>query len=106
MEPYNKETNYIGNADWQYKITKIFYKNASGINYSAYWHDFLYGNILHREHGITNRFILKVILDLLFLIMGFFRCLKNLQLHGCILTIKLWIVLFLHTPVYIFKMKK
>lgn len=106
IKEYDRNINYIGNAEWIYNITKYIYRKWSGINYTAYWHDIFYKHILHKEHGIINRVLLKILLDLVFLVMGFFRCLFNFQVYGCVAVIGLYLVLLCHTPFYIYNMYK
>jgi len=101
MELYNKSHNYIGNSSNQHKLTKYFYKKMSGINYSAFIHDHLYGEILLQEHNPINRLILKLLFDIVFLVMGFFRCLFNFQIYGCIYTILFYTILVISTPYYL-----
>lgn len=106
INDYDGKVNYIGNADWQYKYTDKFYRSISGINYTAYWHDILYGQLMQREQGFVAKLLLKVLLDLVFLVMGFFRCLRNLQLHGCVFTIILYVILLVSTPYVMYKIIK
>ena len=105
LKPYNKEHNYIGNRDWQYKITGTFYKQCSAINYSAYVHDDLY-IFIYREKYLFNQILLKVLFDLIFLFMSFFRSLRNLQFKGMFLTPILYLFLLLNTPHYIYNLRK
>jgi hypothetical protein len=101
LDKYHKEHNYIGNAEWQYKITNYFYRSCSGINYTAYVHDNLY-LFLPREKYILNKLILKIIFDLQFIFMGTLRCLFKFQLHGIILSVILYLILLISSPVYIY----
>ena len=105
---YNSKKNYIGHSPWQYKITNKFYRKISAINYAAYCHDTLYGWLLWNEKGVVMKILLKIVLDLVFLIIGFFRCLmrKKPQLHGCVAIVILYTLLFIHTPFYIWGMYK
>lgn len=103
IEDYIGWKNYIGNSEKQKKITQKFYRTASGINYSAFIHDNAYEHVLWKEDGLLMKFLLKILLDLVFLVMSFFRCLRNAQFIGCLLSIVLWIILLLHTPIYILK---
>lgn len=104
FKKYNRDKNYIGNSEWQYKITDKFYLKCSGINYSAYWHDNLYKNILWTEKYLINIILIKILLDLLFLVMGFFRSLRNFQFLGMIIIFILYIALLISSFFYIGKM--
>ena len=105
-QEYKSEINYIGNSPWQYKYTDKLYRRLSGINYTAYWHDILYGELVWKEQGVIMKTLLKILLDLVFLVMGFFRCVRNVQIHGCVIVIILYLVLLINTPFYIWRLYK
>lgn len=105
IKHYFSGVNYIGNADWIYNLTDKVFESCSGINYSAYWHDNLYKFILFREKYFINKLILKMLLDLLFLVIGFFRCLRNGQVLGLVLILVFYIALLVNTPVYLWRIR-
>lgn len=100
---YFPTVNYIGCSDWQYKITKYIYKKCPLLNYTSFWHDILYGNILHKAESLVNMFALKIAIDLIFLFMGFFGSMTRLDIKGMSTTLALYMILFFHTPFYVYK---
>lgn len=105
LENYKKKNNYIGNADWQYKITNYFYKSCSGINYTAFIHDNLY-SILWKEKYLFSLIISKICFDIIFLVVGIIRSLRNLETQGVLISILLYFALLFSTPYYIYQMRK
>ena len=105
LKKYNKKHNYIGNDNWQYKVTNKIYKRYSALNYGAYVHDQLYV-ILLKEKYLFNLILLKTLFDIQFLLMGIFRSIRNLQPIGVLLTTLLYLVLLFSSPFYIYSHKK
>lgn len=105
-EKYDKTLNYIGCDDWQYKYTLSIKKSSPALNYTAFWHDVLYGYLLHKEKYIVCQYVLKILIDLIFLTMGIFRNLRKFNLVGVVFSIILYLILFFHTPFYIKNMRK
>jgi len=105
IEKYNKKVNYIGCSDFQYKLTNFIYLKYCAINYTAYVHDTLY-KFLWSERYFIPMLIFKILFDLVFLIMGIFRSLRNLQPIGATITIILYLILTIATPYYIYRIYK
>ena len=100
ISEYNPEFNYIGNKDWQYKITNHLYKHYSAINYTAYWHDIFYGHIMHEGANIFNQIVLKILFDIVFIVMVVLRSIAKFQIKGAFIGLFLGVVLLLSTPWY------
>lgn len=104
IKEYDSKEFYIGNADWQKNILFFLFAYISALNYTAYWHDILYKYILWLERFIIAQILLKILLDLVFLIMGIARSLRNLEIVGVLLCPLLYLVLLFDTPRYITNM--
>jgi len=104
MKKYDTNINYIGNSEWQYKFTSIIYNKCKGINYTAYIHDNLY-NILWAEKYLIALIVSKVLFDIIFLVMGIIRSLRNLEVQGVFFAIILYLVLLLSTPYFFYTAK-
>lgn len=97
---FNPKNNYIGATPFQHKLTKWIAKLYSDINFIAFKHDINY-YIMLADKNFVIRLILKVFYDLLFLILGIVRLIKNLRFEGIIIVIILYLCLLLSSLNYL-----
>ena len=103
---FRKEKNYIGNAEWQHKVTKKISLLFPEINFTAAKHDLHYALMLGEKNHVI-RFILKIFYDLIFLFGGILRLLfKPKQWGGIAIVCILYFILLITTPYTLFKYRK
>jgi len=102
---FDKRNNYIGSSEKQKKYTYWIYKYYRDINFTAFKHDWHYILMMgERNQGV--RFMMKVMYDLIFLVLGCIRCLKNYRIDGAIIVIILYLILLFSTPWYLWVKRK
>ena len=108
FQPFDKTKNYIGNSKWQYKLTNWIAYYFPLINFTAYEHDIHYYTMF-LEFNPIKRFIMKILYDLIFLVMGILRLLLTINprdLLGIPIVILLYGVLFITSiPLLIYKIR-
>ena len=98
---FDPTVNYIGSSDWQKQFTKWIAIDYPEINFTAYKHDSHYLLML-AERTQVLRFIMKLCYDLVFLILGIFRCLFKGHLLGIPIVINLTIILICSSFWYLY----
>ena len=102
MKKFNSKTNWIGNESWMYKYTNVIAKNYPEINFTAFKHDNHFEWII-AESNFVVRFILKIMYDLIFLILGIIRNLIKFRPGAIPIMIILYLLLLISTPWYLWK---
>lgn len=107
INKFDPKINWIGNREWMYKFTDKISKNYPEINFTAFKHDGHYYWI-YAESNMFIRYIMKLMYDLIFLILGSFRCLIKYRIDGIPIVILLYLLLFFSSPwlLYVTKNKQ
>lgn len=106
MDKYERTINYIGSSASQKKFTRHIHRKYGRINFISYIHDNMYKIILQVEN-VYLFIILKLLVDLMFLICGVFLNVFRFNVYkgiqGIIITILAYIGILIYTPVYTYK---